>query len=91
MDRVVGDRVVGDRVAGDRVVGDRVVGDRVVADRVVGDRVVSVIGQCVIASCRRPAVTHLVVDVGESRLLGSVCEHCDRATRSAAFLLELAA
>jgi hypothetical protein len=65
--------------------------DRVVADRVVADRVVAVIGQCVIASCHRPAVTHLLVDVGESRLLGSVCEHCERATRRAAFLLELAA
>jgi hypothetical protein len=53
--------------------------------------VVSVIGQCVVASCDRPAVTHLAVDVGGNRLLGSVCEHCERATRSAAFLLGLAA
>ena len=51
----------------------------------------SVIGLCVVASCERPAVTHLAVDVGGRRLLGSVCEHCERATRSAAFLLGLAA
>jgi hypothetical protein len=85
------DRVVADRVVADRVVADRVVADRGVTGGVVAERVVSVIGQCVIASCHRPAVTHLVVDVGENRLLGSVCEHCERATRSAAFLLELAA
>jgi hypothetical protein len=53
--------------------------------------VVSVIGQCVVASCDRPAVTHLAVDVGGNRLLGSVCKHCERATKSAAFLLGLAA
>jgi hypothetical protein len=52
---------------------------------------VSVIGLCVVASCDRPAVTHLVVDVDGNQLLGSVCEHCERATRSAAFLLGLAA
>jgi hypothetical protein len=55
------------------------------------DPVVAVIGQCVVASCGRPAVSHLVMDVGEHHLLGSVCEHCERATRGAAFLLELAA
>jgi hypothetical protein len=51
---------------------------------------VLVIGQCAVASCRRQAVTHLVVEVGGTRLLGSVCEHCELATRGAAFLLELA-
>ena len=52
---------------------------------------VAVIGQCVVASCNRPAVTHLVVHVGRRRLAGIVCEHCERATRGAAFLLELRA
>jgi len=58
---------------------------------VVSRIAVLVIGLCVVASCERPAVTHLAVDVGGRRLLGSVCEHCERATRSAAFLLGLAA
>jgi hypothetical protein len=51
--------------------------------------VVGVIGQCVVASCHRPAVTHVILDVGGCRVAGSVCEHCQRATMLGAFLLAL--
>jgi hypothetical protein len=50
-----------------------------------------VIGPCSIANCRRPAAVHLVLEVGPRVLAGAVCEHCERASRLAAFLLELPA
>jgi hypothetical protein len=52
--------------------------------------VLAVIGRCVVAGCNRSAVRHLVVDVGGCQLAGIVCGHCERATRMAVFLLELA-
>jgi len=48
----------------------------------------SVIGVCSVASCSRPATTHVVVTVGRRTLTGTLCDRCDRATRLAAFLLD---
>ena len=50
---------------------------------------IAVIGRCTVASCCRPAATYLVVGVGEGTVAGTVCEHCERTSRMAAFLLEL--
>ena len=52
---------------------------------------IPVIGPCVVSSCRRAATRHLVLSVGAGTIFGAVCDHCDRASRLAAFLLELAA
>jgi len=52
---------------------------------------ISVIGRCSVASCQRPATTHLVLTAGEHTVAGAVCERCERASLLAAFLLELAA
>jgi hypothetical protein len=52
---------------------------------------ISVIGGCSVASCSRPATTHLVLSVGGRSVAGPVCERCERASRLAAFLLGVVA
>jgi len=52
---------------------------------------ISVIGRCSVASCQRPATTHLVLTAGEHQVAGAVCQRCARASRLAAFLLVLTA
>ncbi|HEY2303291.1 MAG TPA: hypothetical protein VGH66_15430, partial [Acidimicrobiales bacterium] len=51
---------------------------------------IGVIGQCSVSACSRQAVRHVHVRTRRSlSVAGVVCEHCARATTSAAFLLDL--
>jgi hypothetical protein len=49
------------------------------------------IGCCSVASCRRAATRHVVLEVAGQTITGTVCEHCERATRLALFLVALRA
>ena len=49
---------------------------------------IRVIGRCSVASCQRPASTHLVLAAGSRTLAGAVCDHCARASKLALFLLD---
>jgi hypothetical protein len=52
--------------------------------------IIGVIGQCSVSSCSRQAACHVVVRTRSAgTITGAVCEHCARATSSAAFLLDL--